>query len=150
VKPCKYDRIVLSVKWDGERLSQIGDLVAIFLDDVLLTHTYNPNKYTKKSCQEECSLLRYGCREHKWWYGKKPTSADCWQSAYRYQLEPKDKSDSILMLAIKESTGLGAGQLTEKKMAENMEVRRIEFVEPSFAWQDELLELLHREDCLCI
>jgi len=54
------------------------------------------------------------------------------------------------MLAIKESGGLGAGQRTKQNMAANMGVHRIELIEPSFAWQDELLTLLHSEGCLCI
>merc|ERR1711924_162937 len=83
----------------------------------------------------ECSITGYGCQKVPFTPPTRPTDADCRQSSYRWHLEFPDswgiKHKSAVMLCIKEGGSLGDGQETEKRMAENLGILRIEVAAPA-------------------
>jgi len=125
----KGANVVLSMKYDVQGFTPYAQLLTAELKKHGL-YVFNPNMYTKKHCGEECALTGYKCKKVPFDPQRKPTDNDCWQSGYRWHMEFPDKwgqkGKGVIMVAIKEGGSLGAGQVTEKKMAENLNVQRIE------------------------
>lgn len=130
----KGANIVLSVKYDVNGVSPYSQLLAAGLKRRNL-HVYNPNAYTKRDCNIECSLNGFNCKKVPYQPPRKPTVHDCWQTNYRWHLEFPDEwgqpHKAAIMLAVKEDGALGSGQLTEKKMAEQMGILRLELNAPA-------------------
>ncbi|CAK0875466.1 unnamed protein product [Prorocentrum cordatum] len=122
--------IILSVRFDVDSFSPYAAHVTEFLRKVYNVRVYNPNNFNKRYCGHDgCCVLSYGC-QIAFDPTQTPTNSDCWQSSYRWHCEGRGSwcraNLPVVMLAIVEDGVLGPGQKTEKRMAEQMGIQRLE------------------------
>jgi len=122
--------IVLSVRFDVDSFSPYAAHVTEFLRKYYNVRVYNPNNFGKRYCGHDgCCVLSYGC-QIAFDPTQTPTNNDCWQSSYRWHCEGRGSwcraNLPVVMLAIVEDGVLGPGQTTEKRMAEQMGIQRLE------------------------
>merc|ERR1712110_145766 len=110
--------IVLSVPYDIHTQSRHAEHTTAYLENKKQLRVYNPNKFTKKFCNEECCRTGYNCKKYP--YNPRdrvPTDDDCWQSSYRWHCEFPEKwghaNKAAVMLCLVEDGKLGEGQMTE-------------------------------------
>jgi len=89
--------------------------------------TYNPNAWSKDSCDPNFTDITYGCWGSSSTCGKqqsenldqktqRPSSNSCWRFAFRFHQE-ESKDTGGFMIQVEERNGLGDGQKIETEMA---------------------------------
>jgi len=96
--------------------------------------TYNPNRWSKKSCDPKFTTIEHKCRgtnetcdypesqnlvTTKNSKQKKPGPKSCWRHSFRFHLE-ESKATNGFMIQVQEVNDLGNGQKIETEMAEQV------------------------------
>jgi len=90
--------------------------------------TYNPNTFCKKSCDPAFTNFGHPCRgtsgtcelpPESNLEGGRPTNTSCWRFAFRYHQEECESTGGF-MIQVEEKGRLGAGQLIEAEMADQV------------------------------
>merc|ERR1712129_632606 len=120
-----HANIVLSVPYDINTQSRHAEHVCAYIEREKNLRVYNPNKFTKHFCGVDCCLTAYNCKKFPFNPDvRPPKNDDCWQSSYRWHCEFPDRwahaGKAVVMLCLVEDGKLGAGQITEKQMAESL------------------------------